>query len=170
MKHRTIGLTAALFAALIGTAFLFTACWQGNPAGGSDMPGGGGAITPGGTNPGNTNPGGTNPGNTNPGNTNPGNTNPGNTSTSAVEGINWRMENYGYVTTLLLKSGKANTTMTVAGTTISDSGKYTITDSTIKFTGFGIQASVFSGEYEYRVDGNTLTLSSAKGIYQFKKA
>ncbi|MGI5101203.1 hypothetical protein [Treponema vincentii] len=155
MKHRTIGLTAALFAALIGTAFLFTACWQGNPAGGSDMPGGGGAITPGGTNPGNTNPG---------------NTNPGNTSTSAVEGINWRMENYGYVTTLLLKSGKANTTMTVAGTTISDSGKYTITDSTIKFTGFGIQASVFSGEYEYRVDGNTLTLSSAKGIYQFKKA
>ena len=150
MKHRTIGLTAALFAALIGTAFLFTACWQGNPAGGSDMPGGGGAITPGGTNPGNTNP--------------------GNTSTSAVEGINWRMENYGYVTTLLLKSGKANTTMTVAGTTISDSGKYTITDSTIKFTGFGIQASVFSGEYEYKLEGDTLTLSRPGAIYQFKKA
>ena len=150
MKHRTIGLTAALFAALIGTAFLFTACWQGNPAGGSDMPGGGGAITPGGTNPGNTNP--------------------GNTSTSAVEGINWRMENYGYVTTLLLKSGKANTTMTVAGTTISDSGKYTITDSTIKFTGFGLQASVFSGEYEYKLEGDTLTLSRPGAIYQFKKA
>ena len=155
MKHRTIGLTAALFAALIGTAFLFTACWQGNPAGGSDMPGGGGAITPGGTNPGNTNPGGTNP---------------GNTSTSAVEGINWRMENYGYVTTLLLKSGKANTTMTVAGTTISDSGKYTITDSTIKFTGFGTQASVFSGEYEYKLEGDTLTLSRPGAICQFKKA
>ncbi|MFC1239348.1 hypothetical protein ACFGOO_07915 [Treponema vincentii] len=43
MKHRTIGLTAALFAALIGTAFLFTACWQGTPAGGSNMPGGGGS-------------------------------------------------------------------------------------------------------------------------------
>ena len=160
MKHRTIGLTAALFAALIGTAFLFTACWQGNPAGGSDMPGGGGAITP----------GGTNPGNTNPGNTNPGNTNPGNTSAPDIEGINWRMENYGHVTTLLLKSGKANTTMTVAGTTISDSGKYTITDSTIKFTGFGTQASVFSGEYEYKLEGDTLTLSRPGAICQFKKA
>ncbi|UTC45473.1 hypothetical protein E4N72_02200 [Treponema vincentii] len=145
MKHRTIGLTAALFAALIGTAFLFTACWQGNPAGGSDMPGGGGAITPGGTNP-------------------------GNTSASDIEGINWRMENYGHVTTLLLKSGKANTTMTVAGTTISDSGKYTITDSTIKFTGFGTQASVFSGEYEYKLEGDTLTLSRPGAICQFKKA
>jgi len=145
MKHRTIGLTAALFAALIGTAFLFTACWQGNPAGGSDMPGGGGAITPGGTNP-------------------------GNTSASSIEGINWRMENYGHVTTLLLKSGKANTTMTVAGTTISDSGKYTITDSTIKFTGFGTQASVFSGEYEYKLEGDTLTLSRPGAICQFKKA
>ncbi|EEV20362.1 hypothetical protein TREVI0001_2111 [Treponema vincentii ATCC 35580] len=150
MKHRTIGLTAALFAALIGTAFLFTACWQGNPAGGSDMPGGGGAITPGGTNPGNTNP--------------------GNTSAPDIEGINWRMENYGHVTTLLLKSGKANTTMTVAGTTISDSGKYTITDSTIKFTGFGTQASVFSGEYEYKLEGDTLTLSRPGAICQFKKA
>ena len=145
MKHRTIGLTAALFAALIGTAFLFTACWQGNPAGGSDMPGGGGAITPGGTNP-------------------------GNTSAPDIEGINWRMENYGHVTTLLLKSGKANTTMTVAGTTISDSGKYTITDSTIKFTGFGTQASVFSGEYEYKLEGDTLTLSRPGAICQFKKA
>ena len=144
MKHRTIGLTAALFAALIGTAFLFTACWQGNPAGGSDMPGSGGAITPGGTNP-------------------------GNTSASDIEGINWRMENYGHVTTLLLKSGKANTTMTVAGTTISDSGKYTITDSTIKFTGFGTQASVFSGEYEYKLEGDTLTLSRPGAICQFKK-
>lgn len=145
MKHRTIGLTAALFAALIGTAFLFTACWQGNPAGGSDMPGGGGAITPGGTNP-------------------------GNTSAPDIEGINWRMENYGHVTTLLLKSGKANTTMTVAGTTISDSGKYTITDSTIKFTGFGTQASVFSGEYEYKLEWDTLTLSRPGAICQFKKA
>ena len=143
MKHRTIGLTAALFAALIGTAFLFTACWQGTPAGGSVIPGG-------------DNSGGGSGG--------------GNTSTSAVEGINWRMEKYGQVTTLLLKSGKANTTMTVAGTTISDSGKYTITDSTIKFTGFGTQASVFSGEYEYKLEGDTLTLSRPGAICQFKKA
>ena len=152
MKHRTIGLTAALFAALIGTAFLFTACWQGTPAGGSVIPGGGGgSVIPGGDNSG-------------------GGSGGGNTSTSAVEGINWRMEKYGQVTTLLLKSGKANTTMTVAGTTISDSGKYTITDSTIKFTGFGTQASVFSGEYEYKLEGDTLTLSRPGAICQFKKA
>ena len=43
MKHRTIGLTAALFAALIGAAFMVTSCWQGIPAGGSNMPGGGGS-------------------------------------------------------------------------------------------------------------------------------
>lgn len=162
MKHRTIGLTAALFAALIGTAFLFTACWQGNPAGGSGsdivIPGGGGSGGNGGSGGGNS------------GGTNPGGTNPGNTSASDIEGINWRMENYGHVTTLLLKSGKANTTMTVAGTTISDSGKYTITDSTIKFTGFGTQASVFSGEYEYKLEGDTLTLSRPGAICQFKKA
>ena len=161
MKHRTIGLTAALFAALIGTAFLFTACWQGTPAGGSVIPGGGGgSVIPGGGG-GSVIPGGDNSG---------GGSGGGNTSTSAVEGINWRMEKYGQVTTLLLKSGKANTTMTVAGTTISDSGKYTITDSTIKFTGFGTQASVFSGEDEYKLAGDTLTLSRPGAICQFKKA
>ena len=41
MKSKKSSLTAALFAALIGTAFVVTACWQGAPAGGSGIPGGG---------------------------------------------------------------------------------------------------------------------------------
>ena len=42
MKSKKSSLTVVLFAALIGAAFLFTACWQGTPAGGSGIPGGGG--------------------------------------------------------------------------------------------------------------------------------
>ena len=160
MKHRTIGLTAALFAALIGTAFLFTACWQGNPAGGSDMPGGGGAI----------NPGGTNPGGTNPGNTNPGNTNPGNTA-SSIEG-SWKAN--GGQLVLQLKSGKVTYTSTVGGE-VSDSGRYTITGATITFTDFtspGVKL-FFNREFKYEIKGDTLTLSdttTGTPMYQFKKA
>lgn len=40
MKRKRYVLTVALFATLIGGAFLFTACWQGTPAGGGNMPGG----------------------------------------------------------------------------------------------------------------------------------
>ena len=150
MKHRTIGLTAALFAALIGTAFLFTACWQGNPAGGSDMPGGGGAITPG-----NTNPGGTNPGNT----------------ASSIEG-SWKAN--GGQLVLQLKSGKVTYTSTV-GVEVSDSGTYTITGNTITFTGFtnpGLKM-LFNREFKYKIEGNILTLldGATDAIrYQFEKA
>ena len=132
MKHRTIGLTAALFAALIGTAFLFTACWQGNPAGGSDMPGGGGAITPGGTNPGNTNPGNT---------------------ASSIEG-SWKAN--GGQLVLQLKSGKVTYTSTVGGE-VSDSGRYTITGATITFTDFtspGVKL-FFNREFKYEIKGDT---------------
>jgi len=48
MKSKKSSLTAALFAALIGTAFVVTACWQGAPAGGSGIPGGGGLGSGGG--------------------------------------------------------------------------------------------------------------------------
>ena len=41
MKSKESSLRAALFLALIGAAFAFTACWQGTPAGGSGIPGGG---------------------------------------------------------------------------------------------------------------------------------
>ena len=145
MKHRTIGLTAALFAALIGTAFLFTACWQGNPAGGSDMPGGGGAITPGGTNPGNT--------------------------ASSIEG-SWKAN--GGQLVLQLKSGKVTYTSTVGGE-VSDSGRYTITGATITFTDFtspGVKL-FFNREFKNEIKGDTLTLSdttTGTPMYQFKKA
>ena len=42
MKSKKSSLTAALFAALIGTAFVVTACWQGAPAGGGGLGSGGG--------------------------------------------------------------------------------------------------------------------------------
>ena len=48
MKSKKSSLTAALFAALIGAAFVVTACWQGAPAGGSGIPGGGGLGSGGG--------------------------------------------------------------------------------------------------------------------------
>ena len=48
MKSKKSSLTAALFAALIGTAFVVTACWQGTPAGGNGIPGGGGGGSGGG--------------------------------------------------------------------------------------------------------------------------
>ncbi len=48
MKSKKSSLTAALFAALIGTAFVVTACWQGAPAGGSGIPRGGGLGSGGG--------------------------------------------------------------------------------------------------------------------------
>jgi len=50
MKSKKSSLTAVLFAALIGTAFMFTACWQGTPAGGSGIPEGGGGGSGGGVN------------------------------------------------------------------------------------------------------------------------
>ena len=48
MKSKESSLRAALFLALIGAVFMVTACWQGTPAGGSDIPGGGGGGSGGG--------------------------------------------------------------------------------------------------------------------------
>ena len=161
MKHRTIGLTAALFAALIGTAFLFTACWQGNRAGGSDMPGGGGAITPGGTNPGNTNP--------------------GNTSAPDIEGITWKTEGLIYISTLKLEEGNARFDQKpkpgLGGPysySSTDYGSYTINGNTIKFTGFTSVARDYglnNINFKYKVEGDTLTLSKKSGTdsYRFTK-
>ena len=71
MKSKKSSLTAALFAALIGTAFVVTACWQGAPAGGSGIPGGGGLGSGG-----------------------------GNTA-SSIEGITWEEDATGNMTLLL---------------------------------------------------------------------
>lgn len=146
MKHKTTGLTVALFAALIGIAFLFTACWQGTPAEGSGGPGGG-SVVPGG----------------------------GNTSTSGIEGMWKTSSGTGSDITLELKKGnKAKVTITapVVGP-VSSSGTYTITDNTIVFTGFsGAIGTQFNKEFGYKVEGNTLTLSdkiTGFDIYQFKR-
>ena len=165
MKHRTIGLTAALFAALIGTAFLFTACWQGNPAGGSGsdivIPGGGGSGGNGGSGGGNS--GGGN-----------GGSGGGNISTSAVEGTWKGTGSAGSITLQLLKGGNANVILATGGSPASDSGTYTITGNTITFTGFGAPiGALFNREFGYKIEGNTLTLSEktmGTTIYQFKKA
>ena len=144
MKQKKSILTVALVAVLIGAAFLFTACWQGTPAGGSGIPGGGG--------------GGSGGGNT----------------ASSIEGITWKSETAAATMTLRLKSGNVKATFTVAWQTVSDNGKYKITDDTIKFTGFtNSTLQVMFKEFKYKVEGDTLTLSdttTGTSVYQFKKA
>ena len=134
MKSKKSSLTAALFAALIGTAFVVTACWQGAPAGGSGIPGG------------------------------------GNTA-SSIEG-SWKAN--GGQLVLQLKSGKVTYTSTVGGE-VSDSGTYTITGTTITFTGFtnpGVKV-LFNREFKYEIKGDTLTLldgATNTPMFKFKKA
>lgn len=155
MKSKKSRLRAALFLALIGAAFVFTACWQGTPAGGSGVPGSPGTVNPGGNNSG-------------------GGSGGGNTTASSIEGITWEDDTTGNIT-LLLKGGNATVTVTAFGIKTSDSGKYTINGNTIKFTGFtnpGVQA-LFNREFKYEIKGDTLTLlDDATNIprLKFKKA
>ena len=149
MKQKRSGLTVALFAALIGGAFLFTACWQGTPAGGSDIPGGGG--------------GGSGGGNT----------------ASSIEGITWKTEGGIYISTLKLEEGNARFDQKprpgLGGFYSStDYGSYTINGDTIKFTGFTNAARDYglnNINFKYKVEGDTLTLSKKSGTdsYQFTK-
>lgn len=141
MKSKKTVLTAALWTALIGVAFLFTACWQGTPVDGSDMPGGGG------------------------------------NSASGIEGITRKSENSVTKTsmTLVLKGGRVKYTgKDASGSSISDNGKYKITDDTITFTGFTNPALqlILNKEFSYQVEGDTFTLldkiTGAKA-FQFKK-
>ena len=192
MKSKKSSLRAALFLALIGAAFVFTACWQGTPAGGSGVPGSPGTVNPGGNNSG----GGIKSGDTNSKNNNSkndgsktsdgsksgdtdskdsgGGSGGGNTTASSIEGITWEDDTTGNIT-LLLKGGNATVTVTGFGIKTSDSGKYTINGNTIKFTGFtnpGVQA-LFNREFKYEIKGDTLTLlDDATNIprLKFKKA
>ena len=192
MKSKKSSLRAALFLALIGAAFVFTACWQGTPAGGSGVPGGPGTVNPGGNNFG----GGIKSGDTNSKNNNSkndgsktsdgsksgdadskdssGGSGGGNTTASSIEGITWEDDTTGNIT-LLLKGGNATVTVTGFGIKTSDSGKYTINGNTIKFTGFtnpGVQA-LFNRKFKYKIEGNILTLSDDVMdtlLFKFKKA
>ena len=170
MKQKNSVLRFALCATLIGAAFLFTACWQGTPAGGSDMPditqkdndgsSGGGS---GGGGSSNLNNGGSSGGSGSGG---------GNTTVSSIEGITWEETKTGNIT-LLLRGGNAKVTVTVYGTTTSDKGKYTITGDTIKFTKFQGAGMGFNQEFKYKVEGNTLKLfliTTTIPTYEFKKA
>ena len=169
MKSKKSSLRAALFLALIGAAFVFTACWQGTPAGGSGVPGSPGTVNPGGNNSG----GGIKCGGTDSKDSG-GGSGGGNTTASSIEGITWEDDTTGNIT-LLLKGGNATVTVTGFGIKTSDSGKYTINGNTIKFTGFtnpGVQA-LFNREFKYEIKGDTLTLlDDATNIprLKFKKA
>ena len=146
MKSKKSSLRAVLFLALIGAAFAFTACWQGTPAGGSDIPGGGGGGSAG-----------------------------GNTA-SSIEGITWKSENSLTKTsmTLVLRGGRVKFTGSINGSQISDNGKYKITDDTITFTGFTNAALqvILNKAFGYQVEGDTFTLldkSTGAKAFQFKK-
>ncbi|MFC1238269.1 hypothetical protein ACFGOO_02405 [Treponema vincentii] len=145
MKSKKSSLRAALFLALIGAAFAFTACWQGTPAGGSDIPGGGG--------------GGSGGGNT----------------ASSIEGITWKSEPSAGTITLRLNGGNATVTIKTIVATQSDRGKYKITGDTIIFTGFTKTeiATFFNKKFKYKVEGDTLTLLDGAmntPVFIFKKA
>ena len=150
MKQKKSILTVALVAVLIGAAFLFTACWQGTPAGGSGIPGG--DTTPGG--------GG------------------GNNSSSKIEGIVWKWTgSNGYIDyTLWIEGGdaifkKIYTPPYGTSSESTDRGSYTITGDIIKFTDFTDVRFLNNRRFKYTVEGDTLTLSERGGddSYQFKK-
>ena len=167
MKSKKSSLRAALFLALIGAAFVFTACWQGTPAGGSGVPGSPGTVNPGGNNSG----GGIKCGGTDSKDSG-GGSGGGNTTASSIEGITWEDDTTGNIT-LLLKGGNATVTVTGFGIKTSDSGKYTINGDIIKLTRLQGVGMPFNRKFKYKIEGNILTLSDDvmdTPIFKFKKA
>ena len=146
---------------------MVTACWQGAPAGGSGIPGGGGLGSGGGAIPGG---GGLGSG----GGAIPGGGSGGSGGGNTASSIEGRWKANGGQLVLQLKSGKVTYTSTV-GVEVSDSGTYTITGNTITFTGFtnpGLKM-LFNREFKYKIEGNILTLldGATDAIrYQFEKA
>ena len=91
---------------------------------------------------------------------------------SGIEGITWKSEMPGFEQTLLLKNGKATfTTTTVLGVSTTNSGNYRISGNKITFSNFtGIFASSINKEFDYKLDGDTLTISKdGTEVYKFKK-
>ena len=162
MKSKKSSLRAALFLALVGAAFLFTACWQGTPAGGDKLP----DVTENGGKTSDGNKSGDTDSKDSDGK------NSGEDSTaSSIEG-SWKANSGQLV--LQLKNGKVTYTSTV-GVEVSDSGTYTITGTTITFTGFtnpGVKV-LFNREFKYEIKGDTLTLldgATNTPMFKFKKA
>lgn len=90
---------------------------------------------------------------------------------SGIEGITWKSETLGVEQTLLLKNGNATFTSTVLGVSTTNSGNYRISGNKITFSNFtGIFASSINKEFDYKLDGDTLTISKdGTEVYKFKK-
>lgn len=90
---------------------------------------------------------------------------------SGIEGITWKSEMPGFEQTLLLKNGNATFTSTVLGVSTTNSGNYRISGNKITFSNFtGIFASSINKEFDYKLDGDTLTISKdGTEVYKFKK-
>ena len=170
MKSKKSSLRAALFLALIGAAFAFTACWQGTPAGGDNLP----DVTENGGKTSDGDKSGDTDSKDNNSKDSGGKNSGGGNTASRIEGITWKSEVPGHEITLQLQSGNATVTIKTIVTTQSDRGKYKITGNTIKFTGFTKTeiATFFNKEYKYQVEDGTLTMSNLNaGLhYQFKKS
>ena len=190
MKSKKSSLRAALFLALIGAAFAFTACWQGTPVGGDKLPDvteNGGKTSDGNksvdTQPNGNNAGGNNSGSSNvntgggagggsPGGTSGGSGSGGGNIVSSIEGITWESEAAGVTVTLRFNGGNVKATLTAAGQTVPDNGTYTVSGDTIRFTGFILVPSL-NREFKYKVEGDTLTLLNGAmntPVFTFKKA
>ncbi len=91
---------------------------------------------------------------------------------SGIEDTTWKSEEGVGELTLLLTNGKATFTTTVLGVSVASSGNYRISGNKITFSNFTgvLTSSVNNKEFDYRRDGDTLTLSQ-NGIaaYKFKK-
>ena len=169
MKSKKSSLRAALFLALIGAAFAFTACWQGTPAGGDNLPD---VTENGGKTSDGDKSGDTDSKDNNSKDSGGKNSGGGNTSAPDIEGITWKFESYGSTMTLVLKGGNVYAVFSAYGSTIVDDGKYTINGNTITFSGFKSSGKILNRKFEYEIEDDEFTLSDTTGgtTYQFKKA
>lgn len=91
---------------------------------------------------------------------------------SGIEDTTWKSEEGVGELTLLLTNGKATFTTTVLGVSVASSGNYRISGNKITFSNFTgvLTSSVNNKEFDYRRDGDTLTLSqNGIAVYKFKK-
>lgn len=91
---------------------------------------------------------------------------------SGIEDTTWKSEEGVGELTLLLTNGKATFTTTVLGVSVASSGDYRISGNKITFSNFTgvLTSSVNNKEFDYRRDGDTLTLSqNGTEVYKFKK-
>ena len=168
MKSKKSSLRAALFLALIGAAFAFTACWQGTPAGGDKLP----DVTENGGKTSDGDKSGDTDSKDNNSKDSGGKNSGGGNTASRIEGITWKSETAASTITLRLKSGHVKATFTTAGQTVPDNGTYTVSGDTIQFTGFTL-ATYLNREFKYKVEGDTLTLLDGAmntPVFTFKKA